>query len=1250
MVNLIREDGTSVGEFILQAVICPCVYSNSLGLAKWFWNERTSKSHLIAMSQNNKQSEPVTRFNMTQPQSDPLGTAAPRSKGAPPRPKADPGREHFPASRNQGRPGVRDVAVTNSPIVTSKQKERYLRSKSALEDARVSLQRAQRTHSKQHNLFRQADRDYKSRATLAAEGVEENPGPATRRVAASTGSDTTDVRGGQARIDKQKAQDKPKLHKKVVTASAGAMKLLQEEIVNVAAQLDAREDVSQEKCKEEAYEKLTAKVGSMLSQAQASLPTAVSWHCGHEQEFFSFAYEVKPSLDMLTAYPVPHRVATAQLLGVDSLTDVGGVPGAEKFEREWMTPHANDVSRPKGPYHWARYSVQVLSLDSRGDVVNREEYEVPFPLEQLVLARERRIARYSYASSLPRVRNFRSQCSNFGQKSYDRENNSEKSDELFCALLLVDDVVLENASKLWAEVGIKKACQTVRREVMRMEGEPIVEGCYVRGYDLNFRDLFPDVLVQAADRVRSGESAAFAAAWAHEKLSVVGAGFRRLKERPSEWARAWEFCRAAPVYIRGLIPAFPNPASTKNAVVGLYKRIIRPARARDGYAVVAETLIADELATEVSHHRTDFSPESILMRSDAKAREEIGWSDDQRKSFVAGAQEAVQMVLTRTGEELTDRIKKFGVFLKAETYDPDAKKAVRYIVAPKHYVRGLMFALLVDAEEAFVHAFGDHLVKGLRVDVMRQALMEKFRGIYRIFESDYSSFESLIQSGRQLTNEEKVLVAGCAPAVAPVLERLLQILATTQLEFDCEFGKGILPNIRLSGTHHTSVSNAIQNICASFGALCRAAGNLALKAREFFRNFRLPWMVEGDDGVFALPEGVKLDALVEAHKKAGNTVTSELHAEVQDANFCGAHMVLGDKWEVFKDPLECLSKVFHSLKCDMTTKFHDAELMVAKAMSYLTTFPGLPIMDVVLAALLERHQVEMYSILNCLRNQGPRPAMKTAGMYGARYFHDLEKGGRKIIDAVLVRFGGGDMRSPVSHAMRCKLQSLYHGLSAARQVVIETELVKQIKSGAGVLISLELADCWSKLTGVSAMLVREVEGRRLAAEQAVAALQQKAAGVGMAARLSGSRILTSLSVLMNGASVVGALGLAAVGFSISSGGLGVLITLGLFFGVVLGAATGAIVLAWAVHHALGIPQVWAKRLVQGCCWGCLGLLSLVWLRWVFGRAAAPALPAAPASVSVGSDAPAASPSGQGSPNRRGTWFSRAKRGGDSSPK
>lgn len=1096
-------------------------------------------------------------------------------------------------------------------------------------DLRQAVQQAQRALARAQ---KQADRarrnrqqcvDQKmeshSKEQLAAEGIEENPGP------------QASVASPDERTERRRGQDVPKRSKRCgpKQSASPVVKLLTEELEKLKAQQQAAEDVRLEAENEKQREEKIAKATQSFNRAREGekikglvLPKGVAWHVGHESDPTIAFHEVRRIPADLTAYPVAHRVAYAQLLDVVALIE-------EQFDadgnrigikaRESETPHHGDSVKPKGVFHWATYGVTITSLNMVGEAVHTESVELGFSLEQWIHARGRRLARVDIGSSLPRVRAFRSNVTNFGMMDYQRGNDSEVNDELFTALLLVDDVVVENGCKMWTEMALKATCRKIRSEIMKCEGEPVVEGTYIRGYDLEFQDVFPDIMKDALARMDLGESARDAADWAYTKMADITCGYRTLRGKASEWADSWEYARMVEaLHIDHLYPAFPNPCSLKNAAIGMAKRIIRPIKPRDTYAVQAEAVVAQELAAKVVPEE-EFDKGKAIEEAEHKAASEP-WTEDQRRDYVAGAHEAVSLAeewVTGKKKELEERITRFTMFIKQESYAPDAKKAVRYITAPMHYVRGFMATILEPGENAFIRSFSTHMVKGLKVAETRDKILDQFSGYTRIFESDFSSWESLIHSGRQLTNEMVVLVASSPPKVRGLVEHLLTHLATSDLTFKTAFGEGRLPNIRFSGTHHTSVGNAIQNVCAQFAAMARTAGLPAQRAGEYLRNFRNPFLVEGDDFVCALPPEVELPGLLAAHKAAGSEVKSDLKEVVENANFCGQTVVLTELGnEVDKDPIDCLSKIGICMGADKTTKAKDLELMVAKCMSYASTFPNLPILQAYIDAVIERFRDVRAGIILAYHDVN----RKGMGRAGADYLHSLKRKG------ILFADGFKTEASRVSQGMRQRLAERYSALTAEVQVRIEEDLVAQIRRGATVLSSPILTDTWLACQGVAAMLEHKFEGRRAAAEQAVRRFQDRAAGAAVATRVLS---YTTASAACN--AVSGVMGLAAMLLA-ALAGWG---WMALFvpFLMLIALAVGALVLvvggSFVLEHVFGIPRAWAKRALQLAMWAVVAVFGIYWarmlLRWsadVNAPAAAPAAPIPPsAAVPVAGEEP-----------------------------
>jgi len=996
-----------------------------------------------------------------------------------------------------------------------------------------------------------------------------------------------------------------KTPKKPHAVAPTVLQVVEDELQKAKDMADAATDVQEElnadaaaEMAEEAYQLALRKVGDRATLAQNALPTQVAFHPGLETDFVSALYEVQPTQDQLTRYPVPHRVAVFEFDVLTPFAQEGrDAEGNKVLETVYPeTPHRADLQKPKGQFHWVRYVGSVKSYNaSEADPVHEERFELEFSLEQWIAARGRKIARGGMKESLSAVRTFRAGAANYGTRDYTRGNDTELNDELFTALLLVDDSAARNGDKLWKDILSKVAANEIQRNIIsRHMDEPQVEGTYVRGYRVTLRDLFPQVFHDAVDRLRTGEDVERVSAFIMRQLAGANTGYIRMRDVAHDAERrANSYCRMAPVFIRNVFSCFPDPTSCLNAISGLFKRVLRPLNPATREAAEAEAAVAEDLVDRVVPHRENFDPDEAEAAAEQRSREHPNFSQADRDQYMAGARLAVEAVLNRvkdTFDRVFDQVK---VFIKQEAYPASVMKACRYIVAPSPFIRGFASVLFFNAERSFKKAFGSFLVKGLTPESLRVKMKTMFQGFVRNLSSDFSSFESQCSDDRQERTEVPVMVAACPTEVADLWGRLKERLGNDIIKFSSFFGWGWFPNMRLSGFIDTSVGNACVNYCTSFGAMARAAGVSPSKAGRFARAFRNPFLIEGDDGVFALPPEVTETALYKAYAEAGCVVTRSIHDDYTEAEFCSQSIVEKDgTLRCYKDPLQCLANVTSWMGCDATTKKRDMEMLVAKCMSYGKTFPGLPIVGPFMAAVIKENRKLKDAIVSHLSDGGWTRRLGEKGVAGAKFL-------RSQYNAVT------SWLSPTEEIwieMRERVHREYPELDPQTQISIEKRIVEAVRAGVSEIVIPELENIWARMYGATKMTVRKFEGTRAAALEALSAWKTRVAAKQVLATGMG---LVKASYFLNGLMAV----LVSTGmvFTVLSGWGWLMFTicplLMSLMALVLAFAT--VLLGTLVLHMLfGLSWRHSRWVMQVGVWTLTAMVGLMWFRfWWTVRAA-----------------------------------------------
>lgn len=900
--------------------------------------------------------------------------------------------------------------------------------------------------------------------------------------------------------------------------------------------------------------------------------------------------DVAPVKEELRLCVWPHRICEVRLEDV--------VPAVELRD-----PHNSEVRLPKGLFHVARYRCRIQNRSFFNCVVQDpalDEREVLISPEIFALARSRRIAQYcTFAQGVERVRSFRAAHPDFSHDSRDPRATGEFNDQVFTALLMVETNGLSNS--LILDLLMNQGLDVLRHAVLTDPANPMVAGNYVRGYHVTASELFAVPIGEARMLVRAGVPVRAAATWAADKIVAAGTAIRESGRRAREGVedrlrRSWEYCRGLPVQVEGIVPSFPDPVDSVSNVLAACKRLLRrvepPTDEARTYLLAMGAIVVDKIANTPNCH-ADMSMTQLIDAAMEKAKEETQWSHDQRDAFLAGA----RMFVDGNIDTCLDELRTYSVFIKQETYDIAAAKSARYIVAPAHYARGILFAACHAAELHIRDVFAGHLVKGLRVPEIAERLREVFAGCKEVFESDYSSFESLIDEFAQKTCEIPAFVAAAPAIIRGRTEAVLTFMSENMATLKGAGLELLAPIIRYSGTYQTSSGNGLENIVKSFSALALAARVPIDQLREWFHSYRRPWLVEGDDGAFDL-DGTPLDEVVAAHKKCGHTVTAEVHSDVNHAAFCGLRQLFDGT--IFKDPLDVLSRLTHWLGADRGTGKYDLDMLVAKAISYGMLYGKLPLVGPLCRAIVRKFQPRVVKIREHLRiwadaEERSGDLRPTAGELFLRRFLQHKSGGD--VEAL---FRWVDEPSPsVSEFAREETQRLWGHLTDGVQRAAEAAFESSIRAWIVVdgrahsiveplIFKLpSISEPWERLARAKGIASRFLEGRR----ERAAALVDSASSTVNSAMTGIGRVFTrdrtiKVSTVLNW--IVGLVTISALVMAVQA--------IWLFVALLGALAILGVAAVLGVWVFLGINPRWSLFGVRVVSWSFIGLLSVRWVK------------------------------------------------------
>lgn len=648
----------------------------------------------------------------------------------------------------------------------------------------------------------------------------------------------------------------------------------------------------------------------------------------------------------------PHRVCEAHFLRCE-------------IEREaHLIPQLASVAMPPDGFVTARYEVRIHSFGVLGagpEILAQPD--IGIPVELLLLAQSRRVAASTrFSDTLKRWSALASFNPNFKRDQYQMAHDGIMADRVATALLLLEAWPLDSKS-----LNIDLACafgtQTI--ELLKNDlphgyfGEPTAPGFYVKGYTVGLNDAVPGL---TADRLH--KAAGFA-------VSKAKSAIRK--------ARSWRHARLAPVSIDGFLPTFPDPFDEDTARAGFVKRLAMRPPPYEGALFVECCRTAQALAENVSRHARTFDEADFdAMIDEACAKHP--WTDDDRVEFAKGARCAGRCIFENHEGSFRDfelaYVTCASAFLKAETMPHTKIAAPRYIIAPKPWLKGFLFAVLHPPEEAILEALDSHVVKHKTPREVTTALRDSFAGQENVVENDFSHFESQKTPERQFNWQLPVYTAAVSQLpFKRALTRIFTTMCQRGLIIGMPFGWLVTPSQTHSGWPDTSIGNLVTNAVFTTTGI-RILCTPHLTPEEWLAKWSLPWFIEGDDGIYALPPGYDAASLAAMMVREGAECKMEAAMGLEQAHFCGNRlMIIYDDvtGEIFrlKEPFEALTRVLSTLGCNADTLKHDFELMVAKARSYLLEFPNTPVLTEACAMIIAYYGAADAGVRTLLRAQEP---------------------------------------------------------------------------------------------------------------------------------------------------------------------------------------------------------------------------------------------------------------------------------------
>lgn len=580
-------------------------------------------------------------------------------------------------------------------------------------------------------------------------------------------------------------------------------------------------------------------------------------------------------------------------------------------------------------------------------------------------------------------------------------------------------------------------------------GGVITPGTSIIGYDVTPDDIFTQPLKDVVEQ-------------------NFGMAVREVKQK---FRAGMQYARAYPIHVPGFFAHFPNPFTRLNVMCGALKRIgVRRLQATPEMIARYEKCIEHLCRMIVPTRRMLDSSVLFECRAHATAK---GFKGDDLDAYMLGANEALCGVVPPAIE-----LRHYASFVKAEAMQHGALKTPRFIAAPSFKIRGYLHALLYRAQHNFFEAMSAHSVKGKDMSELDRELQDKMGGLAWFHCTDFTSMEANVQR-YAIVGEGEVLGA-CDPEARGAICEVFRILAAGRNTMASRFYDFVVTPMRMSGQDHTSVGNYINNFAWSFAIMSKFHNVPVEGVSEYVRSYEHPYFFEGDDGV--LHVGVRhseaeLETLGTIAGEMGVRLKFEQAAKISDASFCKAStysvqvpVSTGDAGagssseRVFrtKDPITVLASLFTAIgKNTHLMRVEDQlKLQVATAMSYLHSFPDLPIVAPVCRAILEKYSSVMNRVRDELGEETGSFSLREA--LGEMKIRAREKGQD-------ISQWGVDTWRRVSPEAREQVERLYR-IPGVVQRAVEEKLVQQIREGRRklecdelVTISRSCGDAWRRM-------------------------------------------------------------------------------------------------------------------------------------------------------------------------------------------
>jgi hypothetical protein len=338
-------------------------------------------------------------------------------------------------------------------------------------------------------------------------------------------------------------------------------------------------------------------------------------------------------------------------------------------------------------------------------------------------------------------------------------------------------------------------------------------------------------------------------------------------------------------------------------------------------------------------------------------------------------------------------LNEFNQFVKREASDPAAIKQVRSIQAPDPYVRGYTAALRSGAWHNFFKEHKAHAIKSVSSpNVHVREVFGEWTG--KVIFNDFKSMEAQIDAQTQ-RRMDLILAAYCPQVCLP---QMLSMPYMSRIRLQADWFAVERAVMNASGQQDTSGVNWIKNYMCHVGAmsLLMSPDDPVKFAHAYHSQ---PWICEGDDSIFSVPQGLDLDAYREMLRTFGADVEFNVTDDWEKAKFLRNYHVThrGQRWS-FRDPLTIIQNLGTLWTPDLATTKLDSMLQRAKALSFVHTNDYIPGASEFALRILEKtrglkHKVDRplgefleqgYAAIPSIKAQGHRHIVQMAKMFEKR--------------------------------------------------------------------------------------------------------------------------------------------------------------------------------------------------------------------------------------------------------------------------